>query len=527
MFFSLGEWIVRIKSRTLHRLLCLVSVGLCPFPCLAFDAPAADPFAKVLPAGTGPLVTALIFFAVIYVFWILPLYWMNNRVKVEDASFWNFLTAVGGLATVLSYLLVTRKGAGEHVVRVKDDAGESLELMQTTGEAFSSGTIKKSDKGQLGVMAEILRKAIVERATDIHLEPTEGGLRVRFRVDGILHEHRMFDVREGRSLVSCVKVLASIDVAEKRKAQDGSFRARRVGEEYDLRAASSSSVYGEKIVLRILPRKPKDISADTLGMGEDQLKGLRRLIVKPTGMIIITGPTGSGKTTTLYALLKELDVTKKNIITVEDPVEYHLNGITQIQVQKKAGVTFTSSLESILRQDPDILMIGEVRDMETAEMAMRASLTGHLVLTTLHTNDAPQTVVRLLNMGIEAYLISAAVKGILSQRLVRRLCTTCRTQISADEEERDLMKDVPGFDGRIWTPGGCNRCRDTGYYGRTGIFELLIVDEEVSSVITSQPSLQAILEVARRKHMRSLRQDGLLKAAEGETCLAEVVRVAD
>ena len=426
---------------------------------------------------------------------------------------------------MLCYIAMKWQGTGPQVLRFRDDAGATLELFGESGEAFRTGSVGRGDRGQLTVVGDILRRAIVERATDVHFEPGDAGLRIRFRVDGVLQEDQNYPFKQGLAMVSCLKVLSSIDVAEKRKAQDGSFRARRGKDEYDLRVSTSSSVHGEKVVVRVLPKNPKHIDLDTLGMDEERLVVVRTLVTKPHGMLLVTGPTGSGKTTTLYGLMKELDATEKNIITVEDPVEYHLPGITQIPVNPKAGVTFSSTLESILRQDPDVLVVGEIRDNETAQTALRASLTGHLVVSTLHTNDAPQTIVRLVNMGIEAYLISSSLLGILSQRLVRKLCLECRENREGTPEEKAAFEDVPTFDGTMWNAVGCETCRRTGYVGRTGIFELLPVDDEFKAVITDKPSMQEINRLVLSKGVRRLRQDGLIKAASGLTTASEVERV--
>jgi len=435
------------------------------------------------------------------------------------------MATLGGIVTLLVYGLAQWQRKGPQVIRLKGDMGTALELFGETGDAFPIGSVGRADRGQMTVVGDILRRAIVERATDAHFEPGEAGLRVRFRVDGVLQEDQNYPFKQGLAIVSCIKVLASIDVAEKRKAQDGAFRARKGKDEYDLRVSTSSSIHGEKVVLRILLKRPEYIDLDTLGIDEKRLGVIRKLVFRPHGMILVTGPTGSGKTTTLYGLMKQLDSTEKNIITVEDPVEYHLPGITQIPVKPKAGITFSGTLESILRQDPDVLVIGEIRDNETAQTALRASLTGHLVLSTLHTNDAPQTIVRLVNMGIEAYLISSSLLGILSQRLVRKLCLQCRENREATKEEQDVFKDVPNFDGTTWHPVGCETCRRTGYLGRTGIFELLPVEDELKAIITDTPSMQEIHRIAAAKGMMKLRQDGLSKAAAGVTSALEVERV--
>ncbi len=376
----------------------------------------------------------------------------------------------------------------------------------------------------------IFNQAVRDGASDIHIEPQDKSLRVRFRIDGVLHEVMQPPFRLYPPLVSRIKVIANMDIANRRIPQDGRISIKLDRRLIDLRVASLPTVYGEKLTMRLLDRSSEVITLSELGFPVSQLKLFRKMITRPHGCVLVTGPTGSGKTTTLYAGLIELNSVEKHIITVEDPIEYRLAGINQVQINPLAGLTFASGLKSILRNDPDIIMIGEIRDHETARIAIESALTGHLVLSTLHTNDAAGAITRLGDMGIESYLTASSVNAILAQRLVRLLCTFCREEYVISREE--LLASVPEFPLRreetelkIFKPVGCLRCSKTGYKGRSGVYELLIVSEKIRNLTLQRSSAGEIHKMAVSEGMITLRQDGLLKVRAGHTSLEEVLRV--
>jgi len=370
---------------------------------------------------------------------------------------------------------------------------------------------------------EVLEEAISERASDVHVEPGADGCRVRFRVDGALQERLTFTKTDGLRVVAALKALAQIDVAEKRRAQDGRFRVRTDGGEIDFRVATATAIHGEKMVLRILDRKSGLMALGDLGMRKDMMDRFERVIHSRHGIILVAGPTGSGKTSTLYAALSRLDRKRLNIMSIEDPVEYELEGATQIPVNGKAGVTYEAGLRSILRQDPDVIFVGEMRDTEAAKIAIRAALTGHLVFTSLHAKNALGTIVRLGEMGVEQYQIASALLIVVSQRLVRLLCKECRTPYEATGTELNEvgLSIPPGR--RLFRAVGCDACDNIGYQGRTGIFELLVVDEELRKSINDGASEQVLFEMAARKGLRSYREDGIEKALMGITSVEEVI----
>jgi general secretion pathway protein E len=371
---------------------------------------------------------------------------------------------------------------------------------------------------------QVLQEAITERASDVHIEPQDKEYRVRFRIDGQLQERMVFEKADGQRVVSSLKVLAQIDVAEKRKAQDGRFRVRTSLHDIDFRVATTSAMYGEKLVVRILDRKGGLLGLGDLGMPKSMMETFDRVIHSRSGIILATGPTGSGKTSTLYAALRRLDTRRFNVMTIEDPVEYQLDGATQIPVKPKAGVTFESGLRSILRQDPDVIFVGEVRDPETATTAIRAALTGQLVFSSLHAQDSLNTVVRLQEMGVEKYQIASALLMVVAQRLVRVLCQQCREPYPASGTElQSLGIELPPGE-MIYRAKGCVACEHMGYRGRTGIFELLVVDDELRRGISDGISQQALADLVRPKGWRSYREDGGLKILDGVTTVDEVLQ---
>jgi len=373
----------------------------------------------------------------------------------------------------------------------------------------------------------IITRAIETRASDIHFEPFEDQFRVRYRIDGVLHDVESPPKRLQAAIVSRVKIMAKLNIAERRLPQDGRIMLRVKGKEIDFRVSTVPTIHGESIVLRILDKSSIVLDIEKLGFPLDTMDGFKELIQRPHGIILVTGPTGSGKTTTLYCALQKINSPEKKIITVEDPVEYQLRGVNQIQVKPSIGLSFANALRSIVRQDPDVILIGEIRDAETAEIAIHSALTGHLVLSTLHTNDSSSAITRLIDMGMEDYLLSSTIIGILAQRLVRVVCPNCRVPYSPDPAILKEMK-VDGAklaDFNISEVKGCDSCSHTGYWGRSGIFEFLKVTDDIERLILEKKDSHIIKEAARRNGMRTLREDGWLKVKQGVTTLSEVLRV--
>lgn len=373
----------------------------------------------------------------------------------------------------------------------------------------------------------IIQTAIKEGASDIHVEPAEKKLKVRFRIDGVLHEMMNPPASMGAAITSRLKIMANLDISERRLPQDGRIRCQVQGRKLDLRLSTLPNTYGEKTVMRILDTKSINVQLEDLGFSDEALTIWRKAVDEPHGIVLVTGPTGSGKTTTLYASLRQMDKNTMNVCTVEDPVEYHLEGVTQTQMHEKIGMTFAKALKALLRQDPDVIMLGEIRDMETAHTAVQAALTGHLVLSTLHTNDAPASITRLVNIGLEPFLVGAAVRAVLAQRLVRRLCTHCKVQGDVTEEYAEFVA-MQGMDPKLlWHAKGCDRCRNSGYSGRVGIYELLAVDDQLRDIIARNPNVSEFRRLCIERGMTSLRQDGLLKVAKGMTTVEEVIRATE
>lgn len=397
-----------------------------------------------------------------------------------------------------------------------------------TGKKMSSSSRKTTvdDATVIQYVDSIIRRAIKEKSSDIHFEPQKGLMRVRFRIDGVLYQKESIDKELQRNCISRIKIIAGMDVAETRRPQDGRCNFSVGTEHYDLRISTLPNINGENLVLRILNKGFVKKSFETLGMDPHQAKDTGVLLDKPYGLILITGPTGAGKTTTLYSMLSQLNGTEKSIVTVEDPVEYELPGINQTSTNIHIGYTFSNAIRHILRHDPDIIMIGEIRDKETAEIAIRAALTGHLVLSTMHTNTAAGAITRLLEMDIEPFLISSALNGVISQRLVRQLCPTCKKDHTADSEtERKINQFMP-FDesSMLARPVGCDHCSKTGYKGRTGIFEILKIDEDLRYLIIKTAGESEIADMALKKGMKSLAVSGMEKVIKKVTEFNETIR---
>ncbi|MFH1215407.1 MAG: ATPase, T2SS/T4P/T4SS family [Pseudomonadota bacterium] len=370
----------------------------------------------------------------------------------------------------------------------------------------------------------LIDTAVNRRASDIHIESYEGGQLIRFRIDGILHDYEIPPTPMQAAIISRTKLLASLDIAERRIPQDGKISMRIGGKEIDLRVSTMPSIYGEGVVIRILEKGSIILEMSHLGMGDDIERKFRELITYPNGIILVTGPTGSGKTTTLYCALNKINTGTNKIITLEDPVEYQLKGINQTQVRPEIGLTFAKGLRSIVRQDPDIIMVGEIRDLDTAEIAVQSSLTGHLVFSTLHTNDALSAVVRMIDIGVEHFLISSALRGVLAQRLVRRICPHCRTTQGNISEHLGYVPT--GGDFEMFIGAGCSHCSSSGYSGRIGIYELLIMSDALCRAVAKRKDLGELKEIAQAEGFQDMYQDGLRKIKTGQTTLAEVIRVS-
>ncbi len=403
----------------------------------------------------------------------------------------------------------------------------SEENAAETASEDSKSTADISNAPIVRLVNSIFEQAVKAKASDIHVEPSEVNVRVRMRIDGQLVTILTIPKKAQSSVITRLKIVGSMDIAEKRLPQDGRYKLSVSGREIDVRMSSLPTVHGEKIVMRLLDKENFMISKDQLGFSKENIKKFNALLSNPHGIILITGPTGSGKSTTLYSMLSELNKTTENIITVEDPVEYSIGGINQVQVNSKAGLTFSTGLRSILRQDPDIIMIGEIRDQETVDIAIRAAITGHLVLSTIHTNDAPGTISRLENMGIPSYMLAASLVGILSQRLVRKICTSCKTKYTPSKFELSAAGLPPSYNKEIFIGKGCSNCNNTGYRGRTAIHEILIIDREVRDMMTTGATADEIRDYAiSKQHMSTLAAECISLMGKGETSIQEVIKTS-
>jgi len=410
----------------------------------------------------------------------------------------------------------------EQFSKERADSGRGV-----TEEANNDDSVQQAPIVKL--VSQIIEQAVRKRASDIHIEPFEDILRIRYRVDGVLQEEMSHGMDIHSAMIARIKIISGLDIAEKRKPQDGRATAMVDRNEYDIRVSMLPTVYGEKVVMRLTQKKALSRDKKDLGFPPEELSRFEKIISRPNGIMLVTGPTGSGKSTTLYTALSELNVIGVNIITVEDPVEANIHGINQVQVNEKAGLTFASALRSILRQDPDIIMIGEIRDQETAEIAVKAAITGHLVVSTLHTNSAASSITRLADMGIEDYMIGDSVIGVIAQRLVRRICHSCCVTVEADDYEREILQLKP-TDGpvKILKPSGrhdCMECGGSGYHGRIGIYEIMPLSVKLKSIIAKGAIAEEIEKVALEEGMKTLRMQAISYALQGITTVEEVKRV--
>ena len=471
---------------------------------------------------------------------ILPLSITDTRLEVAVAD-----PSSESIKTALR--LSTGKDIVFHVA-VASEIHEALELLYgqgrsqmdqiIEGSAADEQQTKPEDIAQLKDMASeapvirlvnlIIQRAVELRASDIHIEPFVKQMKVRYRVDGILREAESPPVQLYAAVISRIKIMANLDIAERRLPQDGRIRTKLQGIETDLRVSTVPTLFGESLVLRLLYKENQSFDFDLLGFEQQQLEHLQNLLALPHGILLVTGPTGSGKTTTLYAALNVLNEPTRKILTVEDPVEYQLEGINQIQVKPQIGLTFANALRSLVRQDPDVILIGEMRDRETAEIAVQSALTGHLVLSTLHTNDAASSITRLQDMGIAGYLVNSVLNGVLAQRLVRKLCSHCKQPYKVPVEmirETGLDKLIDNNNAVLFRSQGCDQCNGTGYVGRTALLEILSISDSIRQLVLSHADAHEINQAAINAGMRSLYQDGLIKALAGVTSLEEVMRV--
>lgn len=446
----------------------------------------------------------------------------------------------GGRIKLVLSPLADIAGAAKRLYGV---GAETLDRMMQDDDRIDldGETLLKQDLSELDQEASVVKfvnqiiwEAHQNRATDIHIEPMEMDLRIRYRIDGVLHQTPVPATlkRFQSSIISRIKVMANMDIAEKRLPQDGRISLRIQGEEIDVRVSTMPTVYGESVSLRLLLRGSGMIGMEQLGLSPSDEKILRKIITRPHGILLCTGPTGSGKSTSLYAWLRTINSVDKRIMSAEDPIEYEMAGVNQVQMKPEIGLTFAHALRTFLRQDPDVIMVGEIRDRDTAEIAIRAALTGHLVFSTLHTNDSAGSINRLLDMGIEPFLVASSVEGIVAQRLIRRLCPACRKPMVIDPAKREFLQSE-GFPMHelethtIYEPGGCDECRGSGFKGRTGIYEILVISDQIRPLIISRAASSAVKHEALKHGLCTLRDDGWRKVLEGVTTVEEVLRVSE
>ncbi len=421
------------------------------------------------------------------------------------------------------------RGPGSAAELAEDAATDLDTLADEISHSEPKDLLDAADEAPIiKLVNSLLQQAVKERASDIHIEPFEREIRVRLRVDDLLYEPiRPLPRQLQASITSRIKIMGNLNIAEKRLPQDGRIRLKIAGRDYDVRLSTVPINHGERVVMRLLPRTTEMLDLERLGFNASQLAVWAKLIARPNGIVLVTGPTGSGKTTTLYGALSRINSVEKNIITIEDPVEIQLAGVGQIEVNPRIGLTFSGGLRSILRQDPNVVLVGEIRDVETAEIAIQASLTGHLVFSTLHTNDAPSAITRLVDMGVEPYLVASSLVAVLAQRLVRVLCSECKEAFTPTPSQLGEIGIRETGPVQVYRPAGCARCNHTGYRGRLGIFELMLIDDDLRALVTQNVDSKTIKRRAVEKGMGTLRHDGARKVLDGMTSIAEVLRATE
>ena len=517
----------------------LVQLGLCtPDNALELlSRQAGLPLVNLTERDLDPQVIALIPTELAFRHQVLPLSATPTTLRVAVADPFNTTAAddlrlVTGRDVELLFAppLQIRRFIEEYYTRrmIADTTEDDVQVLEDGNDEIGDLETMAKEATVVKLVNLLLRQAVQERASDVHVEPFEKGMKVRYRIDGILQEAPSPPRRLQAAIISRLKIMASLDIAERRKPQDGRIKTRIAGREIDIRVSSVPTLYGESVVLRLLDRSAMNYGLAEIGMLPNTLRKIERLIALPHGMILATGPTGSGKTTTLYASLRAAYSTEKKILTIEDPIEYQLDGVNQIQVHPQIGLTFSNGLRSILRQDPDIIMVGEIRDAETAEIAVHSALTGHLVFSTLHTNDAASAVTRLLEMRIEPYLVASSLEAVFAQRLVRTICPRCKAP------RRDMAALLEKFAGSdlaltkqdtLYHGRGCEQCKQTGYRGRTGIYELLTMDNTIRPLVMERAPAMTVRAAACQAGMITLREDGWRKVRKGITTVEEVLRV--
>ncbi len=448
-----------------------------------------------------------------------------NASAIEDVELLSRVSVEPVVATATEIMNAIDKCFGTETMRsavdqfTKEREKTSAAIEDEKGEDVSSAPI-------VVLVNTLLEQAARQRASDIHIEALQESLRVRFRIDGVMYTRHKYSNELTGAVLARIKILSGMDISEKRKPQDGRMTYFVDGREYDIRVSVLPTTYGEKCVMRLALKKSLSRDKSTLGLNNDDLQKFDHIMSYPNGIVLVTGPTGSGKSTTLYTVLSEKNREEVNIVTVEDPVEANIDGINQVQVNTKADLTFASALRSILRQDPDIIMIGEIRDVETAMIAIQASITGHLVVSTVHTNSAANTVTRLLDMGVDSYLIADSVVGIIAQRLVRRLCPNCKKMRRAEEYELEFMGQDPHVPTNIWEPGGCQSCNGTGYYGRIGVYEIMELSPAIKRLINKRATAEEIKQQGLLDGMQTLRMNAAKLVLSGTTSFQEILSVS-
>lgn len=471
---------------------------------------------------------------------LIPIGFQDNKIFVVMADPLNIF-ATDDVRIASGYevepLIATQKEIKETILKFysKQDVEKAAEAVSRENEKSTKEDKEDKKKSELDevknapvvkLVDSIIQNAVRARASDIHIEPFEKYQKIRYRVDGELKEVLRTPKETASALTTRIKILASLNIAERRLPQDGRILTSADGNPVDLRVSVLPTVHGEKIVIRILRRDNFLMGKENLGLGYNDMKKLKRIISSPHGIILVTGPTGSGKSTTLYTVLSDLNTDDKNIITVEDPVEYMMEGINQVNVNTKTGLTFAAGLRSILRQDPDIVMVGEIRDSETAEIAVRAAITGHLVLSTIHTNDAPSTVLRLVDMSIEPYLVASSLSGIIAQRLVRKICPNCKVEYKASDYEKKILGFNKDENIKLYKGTGCNNCGNTGYKGRAAAFEILEIDKDIREAIVTEMNSEDLKQLCIQRGMKTLKEYGIEMVLNGVTTVDELAKIA-